>query len=364
MTVPHATSPVRLSLPLLINPHAEVRAQACAVLLATYGDRALTDLRRMTHDPDIRVRQQARTALDVFDTFAAHSPSPSPVESIYIECFGCLRIFIGCDMSRPQEWAALDTGRVGWQKMQAVFAYLVHCGRRGTSQVALGEAVWGATVSSAYIARTLTALRNVLEQISGERLSRQALLISREHCALDVEAYRSDVQAFEQALDLAEQTDSFDGLAHAAPLYAQAIQFYGGSYLADVLPGSGWARERRATFDRRFVAAAERFAEHLYAQRDDEQCALVCQQALEIDQRAEAVTAWLIRASARQGEFGECEYTYRRYLRITGIDPQLPEHRRNIVVQAYQEGRSLRCVTLPRRDIMRRRVELVLPILP
>lgn len=363
MTVLHTTSPIRLSLPLLINPHAEVRAQACAVLLATYGDRALLDLRRMTHDPDIRVRQQARTALEAFDTSTAHSQSSSPVESVYIECFGCLRIFIGCNMRRPQEWAALDTGRVGWQKMQAVFAYLVHCGRRGTSQAALGEAVWGANVSSAYIARTLAALRNVLEQIGGERLSRHALLISREHCALDVEAYRSDVQAFEQALDLAEQTDSFDGLAYAAPLYAQAMQYYGGAYLADVLPGNGWARERRAMFDRRFVAAAERYAEYLYAQRDDEQCVLVCQQALEIDQSAESVTAWLVRAAARQGEFGECEYAYRRYLRTTGIDPQHPEHRRNGVVQAYQDGRSQRHVTLPRRDVTSRCLELVLPSL-
>jgi hypothetical protein len=53
------TNLARPYLPLLANPQPLVRRQACLIMLGSYGDRALTYLRRLIDDVDPQVRQDA-----------------------------------------------------------------------------------------------------------------------------------------------------------------------------------------------------------------------------------------------------------------------------------------------------------------
>src|SRR6185436_10570330 len=128
----------RLYLPLLTHTQADVRRQACAILLGTHGPRALTALRSLLEDADPAVRQQARQGLHAIATISGNEIAAQPYPGIYIECLGQLRVWVGGRQISPRDWMQADSGRAGWRKVQGVFAYLVHRGRYGTSRKALG----------------------------------------------------------------------------------------------------------------------------------------------------------------------------------------------------------------------------------
>src|SRR5690349_18536639 len=123
----------QLYLPLLVHSQPSVRRQACVILLGMYGDRALTSIRRLVDDSDPQVRQNARLALLAFAECADLPIKAELFQGLYIECLGRLRIYIGNRELLPDDWDSAEGGRAGPQKVQAVLAYLVHCGRHGTS---------------------------------------------------------------------------------------------------------------------------------------------------------------------------------------------------------------------------------------
>ena len=340
----HIANPARLYLSLLVHSQHTVRQQASMILLGTYGERALTYMRRLLEDPDRQVRQQARQALQILGDSTGIQVGLQPSPAMYVECLGHLRVYIGDREIRPQDWAQLEGGRAGWRKVQGVFAYLIHCGRRGASREELGAAVWGGPVSASSLSRTLTALRQALAHTEDPTFVERALSTTRYGCVLSPDVYHTDVQLFERVFNIASYTEQADGLPAAVPLYSQALSLYGGPYMADVPSSDIWSRERHDLLMNVFVITAERLAEYAYAQRRYRQCIALCRQALHVDPAADDVTAWLLRACARVGLYDELERAYRGYLHSSMANIESSESQQDIVVQAYQDLKRARAV--------------------
>src|SRR4051812_17985529 len=222
-------NPARLYLPLLNHSQAEVRQQACAILLGAHGTGALTALRGLLDDADPVVRQQARQGLHAITAISGREIAEQPGQGIYIECLGQLRVWIGGRQILPRDWMQPDSGRAGWRKVQGAFAYLVHRGRYGASRTAVGQPVWGGQVSAASLARPLTALRQTLAGTADAPLIERALTISGDQISFAADAYTTDACFFEQLFEIACYTESEQSLATAAPHYAHAMQLYTGT---------------------------------------------------------------------------------------------------------------------------------------
>lgn len=329
---------IRLYLPLLAHPQPAVRQQAGVILLGTYGSRALTYLRRLLDDPDTHTRQDARLALLSIRELTDAPIQLRPYQGMYIECFGALRVYAGNRELRADDQQPNDSGRAGWQKVQGVLAYLVHCGKLGTSREALGAAVWGTTWSESSLARTLTALRQLFAgDPACAAIAAQALVIEPSYCRLDPEYYHTDVQLFEKTLSMAVQSEQEQGLAAASALYTRATELYAGMYMAGVAQATRWCRERRDFLLNSFVIAAERQAEYFFGQRELELCSRICALALDADPRADDVAVWQLRAYAARGLQAELEHAFRSYLRVAQLDNRSTLDARDIVVLAYRE---------------------------
>jgi hypothetical protein len=247
---------VRLYLPLLANPQPPVRRQACMIMLGTYGNRALTYVRRLIEDADPQVRQNARLALLAVAEVTDLSIRFQPFRGMYTQCLGRLCVYVDNYEIQAQDWAQAGHGRAGWQKVQGVFAYLVHCGRRGATREAIGTAVWGGPYSANSLSRTLTTLRQTLSKVCGPELIERALLISDDYCVLDPTYYHTDMRLFERTFEAAARLEQESGLEEAAPIYSQAMDLYSvtlqqqhESTLWCVPRGADW-RLRRSPDDR------------------------------------------------------------------------------------------------------------------
>ncbi len=315
-------NPTALYLPLLVNADSAVRRQAGILLLATYGERGITYLRRLLDDPDPEIRTQARTALQSISETSGLNVALEPFRGIYVRCLGDLQVFVHGHEVMSQNWSQAEGGRAGSRKVQGIFAYLVHCGRRGASRIDLADAVWGAPVSAASFSRTLGALRQMLTNLGSPEFAQQALIVDRDHCALNPAVYLCDADHFERTYTLATQREDHNGLAEAVTLYHQVISLYDGPYMQDLPRASDWGNERRMMISNSFVIAAERLASHASEQGNDRQCALFCRKALEIDPTADDVVAILLQAYSNLGLRVDLENTYRRYLDHSGIDPR------------------------------------------
>ena len=87
-------NPARLYLPLLVNPQRKIRQCASLIMFSTYGERAVTYLRRLLEDPDREVGQQARLALQNLGDIAGLEVELQPFGGMYVECLGHLRVYI------------------------------------------------------------------------------------------------------------------------------------------------------------------------------------------------------------------------------------------------------------------------------
>jgi DNA-binding SARP family transcriptional activator len=329
-------------LPLLNHPQPEVRRQACAILLGTHGASAATALLSLLDDTDPAVRQQARQGLHAVAASSGKEIAAQASHGISIECLGQLRVWVGGRLISPRDWMQADSGRAGWRKVQGAFAFLIHRGRYGTSRKALGQAVWGGAVSAASLARTLTALRQTLAGADDAPLIERALMISGDQISFATDAYTSDAHFFEQTFEIACASENEQGLTAAAPLYAQAMQLYAGTYMLDVAGSDEWGQHRRDHLLGNFVIAAERLAEQAFVEQRYRQCVAICRQALEIDDTAEELSSWLLRAYDRLNLRHEIAQAYRSYLRAATVTPLGDEGRHNPVVQTYQQLTSAR----------------------
>ncbi|NTW00618.1 MAG: hypothetical protein HGA19_04830 [Oscillochloris sp.] len=330
------TNLIQLYLPLLVDPQLAVRRHACTLLLANYGENGLTLLRRLLSVGDPELRQQASLALHYIAELTNLPIHRQPFGGIYVECLGHTRLFAGNREVQIDAWVRQEHGSVGWQKVQGVLAYLLHCGQRGTTRASLEAAIWG-SATPATISRTLQVLRRLLLSLLGDEAAAQVLTITEQFCLLSAEIYRSDVQVFEQIFNLASYTEENQGLAPAAPLYAQALRLYGGPYMIDITQGTPWAQARRDHLRGSFLIAAERAAEYAYNEHRYHECAAVCSQVFDADESADECVAWLLRAYRRMGCGGALEHTYRRYLRANELDECSPEARQDVVVRAYEQ---------------------------
>jgi DNA-binding SARP family transcriptional activator len=313
-------------------------------LLGTYGEHALTYLRRLLDDPNPQFRAQARTALQTINEIAGIQARAEAFAGIYIECLGRLRVYADNREVRIEEWKEHEGDHVGWQRVQACFAYLVHCGRRGATRAALSRAVWGAQTSSVGFSRLLRALQRVIAGVIGPEFAERALVIGGDHYVLAPEAYHTDVQLFESTFDLASHAEEAQGLEAAEPLYTQALHIYGGPYMSDIPRSTHWSQTRRDHLLSSFVIAAERLAEYAYTREDYYKCIAICSQALTVEDNVEDLVAWLLRAYSQLEMFGDLEHTYQQYLRSEAIDPHSQEAQQDAVVQTYRDLNRMRAV--------------------
>lgn len=333
----HSADLVRLYLPLLNHAQEDVRRQAYTVLMCAAGRGALVALRHLVQGADPEARRQAQQAISVIASFEGADVKVQSSPGLYVTCLGSLRLSIAGRWIEMRDWSPAEGGRAGWQKVHAVFGFLVHSGRHGTTRRALGEAVWGAAASGSSLARTLSTLRQALVRAGGEEAVDRALVLNDDYCRLDPASYSSDVAVFERVYSLASDVELSEGLAAAVPLYAQALDLYTGPYMADVLPGSGWMRPQRELLASYAIIAAERLAEAAYERGDFRRCVLICLQALGADPTADDIVIWMLRAYARLGHYGELEFAYRSYLQAAGIAPGEAATHQDAVLQTYEE---------------------------
>lgn len=339
----HASNPTILYLPLLNDQRPTIRRQACALLLASYGVRGMSMLRRLLSANDLHLRQQARMALQNIGDLTDLAVNPQPFRGIYIECLGRTRLFVDEHEVQIDAWVRKEHGRVGWQKVQGALGYLLHCGRRGTSRATLETAVWGST-APATVGRTLKTLRQLFIDLRGDTFAAQALIIADQHCLLSPEVYQCDVHSFEQLFEMAGYVEDSEGLDRAEPLYRQAMQLYGGPYMIDMPQGTPWAQARRDHLRGNFLIAAERVAEHAFDQQRYQDCVAVCSQVFDTDESADDLVVWMLRAYQQLGQYGALEHCYRRYLLANGLDEGSLEGQQDPVVCAYDEIRTAQVV--------------------
>jgi DNA-binding SARP family transcriptional activator len=115
------------------------------------------------------------------------------------------------------------------------------------------------------------------------------------------------------------------------------MQLYTGTYMVDIAGSEEWGQRRRDHLLGNFVIAAERLAEQAFTQQRYRHCVALCRQAIEIDDSAEDLSIWLLRAYDRLNLRHEIAQAYRSYLRAATITPYGDEGRHNPVVRAYQE---------------------------
>lgn len=332
--IEHSGNLVRLYLPLLAHAQADVRRQASMVLLCTYGTQARAYIQPLLRDTNGEIREQARQALETLAQIDGQpAPAVSPSE-MHIRCLGSFQVSVAGRVLTLENWADNSSAKAGWQRVRSVFAYLVHCGRRGTTRQSLTEAIWGSEGGPTSLARTLTALRQTLVHIGGEELVQAALTITDDYCMLNPDLYRTDLQLFDNTFELAVQTEEREGLGAAASLYQQTIDLYGGPYMADVGRGN-WVQGRRDLFASHFINASERLAEYAFTQGQYRQCVSLCLQALDADMAADEVTVWLLRAYDALGRVAEQRQAYHAYLRAARIDVRSEGEQHDLVVREY-----------------------------
>lgn len=312
---------IELCLPLLIHPDESVQRQATLILMATFGTHTFTLLRRRLSHVDPRIRHEAEEALRTLERHSGHPVDYRPFRGIHIECLGAFRVYIDNQELLPHHWTQSNGSRAGSRKMQAVLAYLVHRGRHGATPDEILDAVWQKVRNAGALSRTLTALRRMIEQFGGAELAKRALAYAGGRYILQPSAYTSDVQAFEQAIRVAEQTESEYNLAMAAPIYRNACALYNGNYMANVEIAADDLDERRAELLNAFLNAIERQAEQAHLDGNDDRCVAVCRQGLRFDPSDEQITLWLLRSLARQQRISEMERAYRRYVRALAAPP-------------------------------------------
>lgn len=327
---------IHLYLPLLANQQPDVRRHARAIVLGIYGEQALTSLRRLLDAPNQLIREQAREALLAITEQNDLDIVVQPFQGIYVECLGQLRVYAGNKELQPKDWGQSNSGHAGWQKVRALFAYLVHAGRRGATRARLSFALWGESASATSLSRTLHALRQMLATAYDMDFADRVLTITNDHCILAPDAYHTDARLFEQVFANAIYSEQIGDLELAAPFYQQAMRLYGGPYMVDVLRSCPWCEDQRQHLMNSFIIAAERLAEHAYNQGRYQQCINICHQAIEADETADDLATWLLRAYARLDRRAEIEHAYRRYLRAAAIIPHEADGVQDPVVQLYR----------------------------
>lgn len=310
-----------LCLPLLLYADEMVQRRTTLILMTIFGTHAFTLLRRRLGASDPDVCREATEALRVLERHSGHPAEYRPFRGIHIECLGTFQVYVGNQEILPHHWAQANGSRAGSRKVQAVLAYLVHRGRYGATSEEILAAVWDSTGSAGALARTITALRRTIEQFGSSELAERALVSADGRYILKPTAYTSDVQAFEQAIHVAEQTESERDLAMAAPIYRHACALYNGNYMATIKMVADDIEERRVELLNAFLNAIERQAEHEYQNGNDDRCLALCRQGLRFDPSDSAITLWKLRCLARQRRINEVKREYWRYLRSLGVPP-------------------------------------------
>jgi DNA-binding SARP family transcriptional activator len=296
-------------------------------------------LRRLLDAPEPQVRTAAREALQAVAEASGLHVELQPFRGIYVRCLGELQVFVNGREVGPQDWSQDSGGRAGARKTQGLFAFLVHCGARGAGRAEIATAVWDSPVGASSLSRALGGVRQLLIGLGSSELATQALSVGGDRISLNPAVYHCDADQLERTFDLACQREEREDLTAAAPLYHQVLSLYDGHYMEAVPRGSDWGRQRRDRIANAFLLAAERLAEHNFAQGGYRQCLDMCRRALTVDPAADDLTVWLLRAYVQLGLWVDAERAYRAYLAAAGVDPLLePE---DAVVAAYADIASV-----------------------
>lgn len=327
-------NPARLYLPLLTSPNHEVREQAHLILASMYGPDATIFLRQLLHELDPATHNAALLALLLLERPALFAETAGRAGQLYIECLGHFRLNYGGATLEHDEWLRHCKGRAGVQKAQSLLAYLVQCGRRGVSRSAAKSMIWPSHSDNRRLAATLLALRSIIGELCPRECD-QLLLLTADHFVLCPDYYSSDDQQFERVFQIASEIETRQGLEQASPFYQQAVQLYGGPYMHGVAGAESWCGARRDLLADHFIIASERLAELAFRQRRYQECANLCELALESDPLAEELLYWLLQAYAALGRWADLEHSYQHFRRVLENDGDIAQESAALVTAEY-----------------------------
>lgn len=308
------------SMALLLHSDPEVQRQIVELLLTTVGAHIFTVLRRQLASADEAEKANALRALHILEQHGRQQVERRPFSGLHFETLGALRIYIGNHELTAHEWASLNHSHAGWQKAQALLAYLLHYGQSGTTIEAALAAVWQDRATASAISRTLTAIRHVISELGGAEIAKRALISEQNRLWLSPIVCSSDAALFERAVQHAEQIEAEFGFDSALPNYQHACSLYGGNYLVTVDIYDEDIDDYRQQLMTTYLYLVERISEYYFSQQNIPRCIEWCLRGLRIRTTDEQLVVRLLDCYARQRRSNDIEQVYQRYRRhLRGI---------------------------------------------
>ncbi|OAN40815.1 hypothetical protein A6A03_19280 [Chloroflexus islandicus] len=306
---------------LLLHNDPEVQRQAAELLLTTVGAHIFTVLRRQLASADEAEKANALRALQTLEQHGRQRVEQRPFSGLHFETLGALRIYVGNHELTAHEWAAFNRSHAGWQKAQALLAYLFHYGQRGMTIEAALAAIWQDRATASAISRTLTAIRYVIGELGGADLAKRALISEQNRLWLSPMVCSSDAALFERAVQYAEQIEAEFDFESALPHYQHACSLYGGNYLVMVDLYDEDIEDYRQQLITTYLYLVERISEYYFSQQNIPRCIDWCLRGLRIRATDEQLVVRLLECYARQRRSADIERLYQRYRRHLGGMP-------------------------------------------
>lgn len=288
--------------PLAKDPQPEVRRRAIELLARLGGNESQAVLTRLANPSTAAGRLALRATRD-FECV--------PSIPLQIQALGALRVTVG----------EITLTRTHWRSRRALrlFGFLLTQRFRWVPRDAILEAIWPEADPDRArnnLRQTVHLLRAILEPkaVGGDA---PHYITSRDD-ALRLqpgEAYGYDVEAFERLLAEAEKLRRTGTPAKAEACLTQAIELYGGDFLAESPYEEFAVAEREELRERLRRAMRQRLALCAAARRWEDAIPL-CRRALAMDPFDEEICAHLLRAHIQLGHRHEALTAYHDYERM------------------------------------------------
>ncbi len=200
---------------------------------------------------------------------------------------------------------------------------LIAFGSQEVSETQLSDALWpdaDGDLAHQSFATTLHRLRKLLNH-------EQAILLKDGKVSLNPECCWSDVWAFEQGLDIAQERITKSNKKEALDAYQQALSLYKGSFLPDDLD-EPWTYHMRERLRGRFIRDLVRCSEQLSQSREPKQAVSLLTQAIEREPLAEPLyraLASTLRTLKRNSEAQSVEDQFQQLARHSlGVEVTKP----------------------------------------
>lgn len=255
-----------------------------------------------------------KNVLDILAHHSGYSLHPERFHYMYLECMGIVHFYIGIHPVTVHDWRQYNRSHAGWKKALAVLAYLALRGRQGATSDELIDTIWHGHAQKNTLARTIAALRRIIQYFSDEQFASQVLSFEQHRYALSPTLCTSDVDIFMRTIRYAEQQE-YNGHQHAAlTAYALASALYRGPYLQSLDLQDELVDMHRTQLLHSFLFALDRQIE-LYQERSQyHRCIELCYQGLQHCPYDPDLTLHLLRCYEKLHQFDKIHQVYNQYM--------------------------------------------------